>query len=84
MSLCSGTAGVKSSSCAKRAPGAGMAAEAAGMDADAFADMNAADGKVAAAASGIAAKVDDPVPVRSSWSMSTSFCVWAFVRDAAS
>lgn len=84
MSLCSGTAGVKSSSCAKRAPGAGTAAEAAGMGADASVDMNAADSKVAAAASGIAAKADDPVPVRSSWFMPTPFCVWAFVRDAAS
>ena len=50
-----------------------MAAETAGMGDDASADTNAADGKVVAAASDIAAKVDDPVPVRSSWFMPTPF-----------
>ena len=83
MSLCSGVAGVKSSSREKRVLGAGMTAESASVGADASANMNAADGRVAAMVSGIAATVDDPVPVRSSWLMPTPFFVWAFACDAA-
>lgn len=83
MSLCSGVAGMKSSSREKGVLGAGMTAESASVGADSSANMNVADGGVAAAASDIAVEVDDPVPVRSSWLMPTPFCVWAFARDAA-
>lgn len=83
MSLCSGVAGVKSSSCEKGVLGAGMTAESTSIGVDASANMNGADGGVAAAASDIAVEVDDPVPVRSSWLMPTPFCVWAFACDAA-
>ena len=75
MSLRSGAAGVKSSSREKGVLGAGMTAESASVGADSSANMNVADGGVAAAASGIAVEVDDPVPVRSSWLMPTPFCV---------
>lgn len=83
MSLRSGVAGMKSSLREKGVLGAGMTAESASVSADASANMNVADGRVAAAASGIAVEVDDPVPVRSSWLMPTPFYVWAFARDAA-
>ena len=73
MSLCSGVAGMKSSSREKGVLGAGMTAESASVGADASANMNVADGRVAAMASDIAVEVDDPVPVRSSWLMPTPF-----------
>ena len=46
----------------KRVLGAGMTTESASVGADASANMNAADGRVAAMVSGIAATVDDPFP----------------------
>ena len=107
MSLRSGTAGVKSSSREKGAPGAGvateagaavatassmaavafaldfaimpgMASEAAGMDAsvDAVSGMvTAATGTASDIAVAVAGVVDDPVPVRSSWLISTPFAL---------
>ena len=95
MSLCSGTAGVKSSSCEKEvlgaATGVGVAAGVAVACVAAPDSVVAASGATAVVvmAAGmvtvVVVTVDDPVPVRSSWFMPTPFfCVWAFVRDAAS